>query len=366
MTELDPVIAAAYDAAVMPGCTPVLLGALARLFRSHFADTFVRSHDYAQVGGVAIGLDRDDYEGNFLGTWVKRNVWGSVRPVRVAGEVVSTRQMVPKELLLRSEMYNEYLAPRGLHEGLRLAIAADADGVQDVSLLRPWSAGPFEASEIVLAERLLPHLQRAALVSRRLGEAAAGSDALDALAQAVVLIDARGGAFRCNAAAERLLAEEDGLAIGLGGRLVATAGPPQALERAVAEAIGASGLPAGRAAQLRLLRLSGRPALPVTLLPVRAGADLAPLRRAAALALIGGLTARRPAAADLVALFGLTQAEAALALDLLAGRRLPQIAAAAGRSVNTLRTHLARVMAKTETRRQSELVRLLADVTASL
>ena len=63
---------------------------------------------------------------------------------------------------------------------------------------------------------------------------------------------------------------------------------------------------------------------------------------------------------QLACLFGLTQAEAVLAGELLAGFDLREIAERSGRSFNTVRTHLARLLAKTDTRRQSDLVRLLA------
>ena len=49
-----------------------------------------------------------------------------------------------------------------------------------------------------------------------------------------------------------------------------------------------------------------------------------------------------------------------LAGELLAGFDLREIAERSGRSFNTVRTHLARLLAKTDTRRQSDLVRLLA------
>jgi DNA-binding CsgD family transcriptional regulator len=57
--------------------------------------------------------------------------------------------------------------------------------------------------------------------------------------------------------------------------------------------------------------------------------------------------------------FGLTQAEACLAIDLLSGRSVGDVATCSGRSVATVRTHLASILAKTETTRQSDLVRLL-------
>jgi DNA-binding CsgD family transcriptional regulator len=63
---------------------------------------------------------------------------------------------------------------------------------------------------------------------------------------------------------------------------------------------------------------------------------------------------------QLAELFGLTAAEGALAADLLAGKEPREIADASGRSINTVRTHLAKLMAKTNVNRQSDLMRLLA------
>ena len=110
---------------------------LARAFRSHFADSFERSFDYSRFGGIAYGLDAADYNEVFLGVWVKRNVWGSRRPTVRAGDVVATRDITPVAELMRSEMYGEFLAPRDLHEGLRLDIWAGEGSIEDISLLRP-------------------------------------------------------------------------------------------------------------------------------------------------------------------------------------------------------------------------------------
>ncbi len=71
--------------------------------------------------------------------------------------------------------------------------------------------------------------------------------------------------------------------------------------------------------------------------------------------------APRPARPDLLRLtFGLTRAEAALALRLLAGHGLPSAAAELGVSHSTARTHLRAIFRKTGTNRQAELARLLA------
>src|SRR5262249_23985147 len=63
---------------------------------------------------------------------------------------------------------------------------------------------------------------------------------------------------------------------------------------------------------------------------------------------------------------GLTQAEAALVLWLVQGRRVEDAADELGISVNTARTQLKRALTKTGTGRQAELVRLALSTPAIL
>lgn len=60
-------------------------------------------------------------------------------------------------------------------------------------------------------------------------------------------------------------------------------------------------------------------------------------------------------------LYGLTPAEARLTVALTQGASVKSYAEANSVSLNTVRTHLKAVMAKTETRSQVDLVRLLLD-----
>jgi DNA-binding CsgD family transcriptional regulator len=59
------------------------------------------------------------------------------------------------------------------------------------------------------------------------------------------------------------------------------------------------------------------------------------------------------------ALYGLTSAEVEVANGLVRGATIEEIADARGTSVATARTQLKMLLAKTDTRRQAELVRLL-------
>ncbi len=70
----------------------------------------------------------------------------------------------------------------------------------------------------------------------------------------------------------------------------------------------------------------------------------------------------QPAAATLQKLFGLTSAEARLAARIATGATLAEITDESGISVSTARSQLASIFLKTHTRRQGELVALLARV----
>lgn len=58
-------------------------------------------------------------------------------------------------------------------------------------------------------------------------------------------------------------------------------------------------------------------------------------------------------------LFGLTRAETRVAGGLMRGRSIAEIAGDLGISINTARTHVARIFTKTDTRQQGPLVALL-------
>nr|WP_283815780.1 helix-turn-helix transcriptional regulator [Bradyrhizobium lablabi] len=60
--------------------------------------------------------------------------------------------------------------------------------------------------------------------------------------------------------------------------------------------------------------------------------------------------------------FGLTQAEARVALASSSGKTMFETAQLLGLSPNTIKTHLRRVFAKTATGRQAELARLMASI----
>ena len=113
------IVAAIYEAAIAPERWTEVLAQLRVMFGTAFAGFIVRNADRSKVDGVAAGLDRDDYRG-FLDKFYRGSIFAERTTKWYAGEVIATSSIVPPKLLERSPMFQEYLNPRDLHEGLRL------------------------------------------------------------------------------------------------------------------------------------------------------------------------------------------------------------------------------------------------------
>ena len=71
---------------------------------------------------------------------------------------------------------------------------------------------------------------------------------------------------------------------------------------------------------------------------------------------------RFPSARDLAELFGLSRAESRLAMALLAGKALRDIAADSSIQITTARTQLSSILRKVGVTRQAELIRVLSSI----
>jgi DNA-binding CsgD family transcriptional regulator len=77
---------------------------------------------------------------------------------------------------------------------------------------------------------------------------------------------------------------------------------------------------------------------------------------------LADLEEHSPSESDLVEFFGLSPAESRLAVALLAGKKLREIALDWGVQITTLRTQLSSILQKTGVTRQVDLIRLLSNV----
>lgn len=220
--------------------------------------------------------------------------------------------------------------------------------------------GRFEAAEKAVIEALVPHLQRAAQFGAKLnqGRMEGMLDAFDELACASIALDFRGRVLRANEASAAVIG--DALRIGRDGIAAADPEANAKLQRLLGGVLDAGKVNVPRAEwAVAVPRKGGRP-LVAYAMPVK-GAALDIFQPAKALLMLVDPAYHRDRAAPVLReIFGLTAAEAQLAMSLGRGKELAQIAAERGVSLMTLRVQLKSVFEKTETHRQAELVALIA------
>jgi DNA-binding CsgD family transcriptional regulator len=179
--------------------------------------------------------------------------------------------------------------------------------------------------------------------------------ALDALALGIAICDSGGRVAFTNTTADELLSQKRGLMLGSSGRELVASAPDDA--RAFARLLREAADDGCRG----LIRLSGKndAALLVVVAPLWCGLEDA---RGPGCVLV---TMRAPdepfplIESMLVALFGLSSAQASIALSIFNGKSPDEIANERGNRISTLRTHLAEIFLRTGTENQRDLVRLL-------
>jgi len=232
-----------------------------------------------------------------------------------------------------------------------------------VALHRTRKAGPYEASDVDQFVVLQGHLQRALSIGSRLGSLGTMQECTTELLgrnpAAVLLLDAQKRVVYSNRRAALLNADNDGIRIGANGITLCSRADDERLQCLVAQALSpiSGAAPGGT---MRAARPSGkRPyALFVSPMPTRSPA-LSALRPAVCLVITDPDLHPPLAAHRLRAAFQFTDAEAKLAALLVTGQSLRSAARTLGITYGTARVRLAELFAKTETRRQGELISLL-------
>lgn len=263
----------------------------------------------------------------------------------------------------KSNYYNEWVRPQGLHHTLGAILDASPLHHTWVGLARD-SGRPFSDEERQFLERLMPHLCRATRIAREIEAArdrhANVSTVIDMLDFAVFVADGAARLIEPNTAGQKLLDRPGPLWVSAEGRIsVRGGGRNAALRAAIARAGGVMAAPDARFPEVIVVARAGAPVLVVDVFPLRCG----PVGLAASgcvalfvhdLADHGALDLRALATAH-----ALTGTECDLAKWLASGGSLRAFAERRGVSVGTVRWHLKNLEQKTGTRRVEELVALI-------
>lgn len=289
------------------------------------------------------------------------------------------QEFVPTDEFRRTEYYNDYVRPHEQHHMLGAILKLSEP--MTLGLHRNDAAGPFGDVERVRLQSVMPHLQRALQLRRRLAldatAAIAGRAALDALSLCVIVVDASLQVLHANAAAATLCAT-----VKAGLRMAKAGGGPlrlsarhrddnAALERLVTNVV--RGGPGGAVRVRAVDEVPDHASLAVLVSPAPARLAAATpdhadpgLPRGAAMILARQLAQTAQIAPDLLCdLYGLTRAEASVAASLVGGVTAEDVARTRHVSLGTIRTQVRTVLRKTNAANLRDFERILALVSAA-
>ena len=352
-----------YDAALAPDLWPAALqsvmdeagavGAGYSLFNKR-----TERVEWLSQSGPLVGREAD-----YFSHYHALDHYRPILEVLPAGRWLWISECLPETVLRRDEWYNDYLLRAGIDEAVGVRLFESASHVVVFGVSHGNDRAPFTAAGIAALQELLEPLAKAARLHTELGslgwEPAIALRALDQLAAAVIVADSDGRVIQANRAAERVLQRGDGLTVRDGKLGALHVFDSERFDASIAAAAAEqkTGAAIGR---MRIRRHDGHPPYMLTVAPL--GADLALYGRSLALIVFGDPDEKTPSERELAEFFRLSPAESRLAVALLAGKKLVEIAADFGVQITTLRTQLSSILRKTGVTRQVDLIRLLSNV----
>lgn len=353
-----------YEAALQPSLWEDVLESVQR----HLGGTCsVLFHRDLTVKGATLevvrGLDASRMPA-YHEYYITRDPNFGYRRNKTVGTVTASHQIISDAEYEECEYYRDFLRHHGVFYSAGALLARERQGVANFGVLRPRELGPYEEDELERIRALVPHLRRAVQITHEL----AGRDMerqtmlamLERIPTGVLLLDAHARVVFLNRRAQVMLAAGDGLTMTPHGLSAIDAETQPVLERLIADAVATG---AGRATHaggaLTVPAPKGGEPCEVLVTPLRT--ERVPIqvsRERICAAVFVQLRDTTPSLAPDVLrdLFGLTAAEARVAVALVQGRRPEEIAAAADTSRYTVRSQLSAIYDKVGVRRQAELV----------
>jgi DNA-binding CsgD family transcriptional regulator len=259
-----------------------------------------------------------------------------------------------------SEFDADFMRPQGLNDGLFTRLSVGTKATTFIVAAAKGSE-PFDSTERVrFMDALVPHLQQALraqdLVAELDNRVRDITTVIDVIRHGIVIVDSERRVAHMNSAAECILAVSDGLCMDSGRVEASHAATDKRMQSGIARACTESCTGARGGDSLACNRPSGKRPYVVHILPL---ATEDPSAARALVVLIDPEQEVEPPKMLIRRLFGLTDAEADVALRVMRGEGLKPISADLALSTATVKSHLQRVFEKTDAHRQAELVRLL-------
>jgi DNA-binding CsgD family transcriptional regulator/PAS domain-containing protein len=259
----------------------------------------------------------------------------------------------------KSEFNHDWMRPHHMDDGIFVRLTHGANPTCFL-IASPHREEPFATTErLTLVEALIPHLQQALRTQDHLKELKLGArdiaEAVDGMRHGVFVVGPGSAVLYLNRVAEDIVAVGDGPRVRWGHLGLAPPSIDVTLQQSISEALGSNDSRMRSGNSLLCPRPEGRRSYVLHVVPFASDGD----QPRALVTVIDPERQAEPTRELLNRLYGLTRAEAEIALRVLRGDGLKPISDEMSLSMATVKTHLQHVFAKTETHRQAELVRHL-------
>jgi DNA-binding CsgD family transcriptional regulator len=367
--ELSQVVGDVYDASLDPALWPAAIESVCGYIGAasaslHSQDSISRATDALFWWG------RESTAPHYFKIY--REKYGKLNPIFPGvfffdvEQPIAVPDVISCEEFVSTRFFREWLAPQSLLDGLFANLEKGATSCALFTAMRHAGEGQVDDRMRRRFELIVPHVRRAMLIGKTIDlhrvEAAALADSLDQLASGMFIVDAGGRIIHANASAHRLISEANVLRAA-NGRIAAFDPESSRTLLEVFTAAQAGDTAVGKRGIAMPLASRTGDRYVAHVLPLTSGAR----RKAGVSYSATAAMFIRKAALDLpsppeavASAFNLTPAEVRVLFAIVEIGGVPEVAPVLGVSDQTVKSHLHRIYEKTATKRQADLVKLVA------
>lgn len=364
--RLSSLIGEIYDASLAPSSWPTVLASAYRFVGGSAAALY--SKDAATKRGrlsYQVGSIDAHYRKLYADRYAKLDPFTTSHFLAEIDQPIATADVMPYDEFRATRFYKEWVLPQGIVDNVTAALDKSGTSVALFTVFRHQRDGRVDDEARRRMRLIVPHLRRAVVIGRvielKTAEASSFADTLDGIAAGTFLINARGHVIHVNVSGRGMLAEGVPLRLAHGGKLaIGDTHAEDTLHDAFLAAGRGDTAAAAKAFAVPLVGRNGDPYV-AHVLPLTSGArsKLATAAVAVLFVLKAALNTTSPA--EIVArAFKLTPSELRVLLAIVQIGGVARTADQLGISPGTVKTHLLRVFAKTQTKSQADLVKLVA------
>lgn len=381
LARLSNLIGLIYEGATAPSrWSKDILPAVVDYIRAPECILFTPAHT-PQNGGFFFlhGIPQEQVD-LYMTRYLHEDVWIAATiasGLTYEGNIILGEELVPRARLLESRFYKECLSR---DENMGQVMTSIVFGMESAtslptacSFFRALHHQDFNEEDRARLRLVLPHLSRSLGVMQRLRSTeltvATTLAALDKLPSAVLLMDDTGAVAHANCAAQRLLEEADGLRLrklthtpGLGNLIAGDADAGSAITEAIRATLNRDPYDTPHFSRcVTVPRASGGAAYTMQFSALGDHSEFGGSTGAysAIVFIADGAQEVKIDPAQLQIAYGLTPAEARVAVALVESGTVEQVAETLGTSQNTVRTQIKQVYAKLGVDSRARFVKLL-------